>query len=332
MKTGQHRFEFQLNLLEELLTKAGKQKNPALWLYQNNARTPLFMLEALADLYANLHNKKKFNKLKQHFKLLEDSIGTIDYYYSYAGEFASNKKIPAAISRFVQAEARNKIKLLNEILVAKKWLGAQPTRIGKIRKRIAKADWLTEKKDIEGIQRIYNRAINEILEFVNVRDFHFTHVEDDVHELRRKIRWLSIYPQALQGSIQLSSAKTAVPVYLRKYLTNEITGSKYNVMPDAGNLRNFLLLDRNRFYALSWMIAELGILKDEGLKMEILKEAILQTGKLTEIQATSKAKALLGRKQISVQMVLTRSASLVKTYCKEKNLESLTIGLAKLKT
>ena len=66
MKNGLLRFDFYLNQLEALLVKSSKQKNPALWLYQNNARTPLFMLEGLAKLYSGIHNKKKFEKIKAH--------------------------------------------------------------------------------------------------------------------------------------------------------------------------------------------------------------------------------------------------------------------------
>lgn len=331
MKKGMQRFEFYLAQLQELLTTAGKQKNPALWLYRNNARTPLFMLEALAKLYAGLHNKKKFDKLRAHFKLLEDAIGAIDYYDNYAKEFIGNKKVPVAVIRYIQAQAREKTQSLNEILVEKKWLGKDGARLAKIRKRAAKADWLNEKKDLMGIQQFYLQAINKLLEYINKKDFHFTDVEDDVHELRREIRWLSIYPQALRGCIQLSKPKTAMPKYLDKYLTKEITGSAYNVMPDAGDNQNFLLLDKNRFYALSWMIAELGNLKDEGLKLEALKEALLQTTKLNEHEAILRARNIVGPKQLSTEKILSTSESLVKTYCKEKNLESLMMGTAFVK-
>src|SRR6186713_3659761 len=98
MRNGIVRFEQHLNKLQELLIKSSKQKNPALWLYQNDARTPLFMLEGLAKLYAGIHNEKKFKKLKEQFKLLEDGFGAIDYYDSFAKEFAGNAAIPAAIT------------------------------------------------------------------------------------------------------------------------------------------------------------------------------------------------------------------------------------------
>ncbi|HNF42367.1 MAG TPA: hypothetical protein PLT49_01805 [Ferruginibacter sp.] len=329
MKKGQARFDLFLAQLQTLLDKAAKQKNPALWLYQNNARTPLFMLEGLAKLYAGIHNKKKFIKIKAHFKLLEDAIGQIDYYDAFAKEFAGNKKIPATVVSYLQAQAREKIQSLNEILTEKDWIGAGKSRMEKIRKKLKKADWLDEPKDVEGIRDFYFSSINGILEFSNQKNFHFENVEKDVHELRRMLRWLSIYPQALKGCIQLSQAKKS-PAYLSKYLTKAITGSPYNVMPDAGDLRYFLLLDKNRFYALSWMISELGNLKDSGLRLEVIKEALIQSGSTDEKAALIKARSFLGNRQLTEQQVLDQAEAILKTFCKEQNLESLVIGTARV--
>ncbi|MBL7702082.1 MAG: hypothetical protein JNM14_07515 [Ferruginibacter sp.] len=328
MKNGLARFDHYLKQLEELLTKSSKQKNPALWLYQNNARTPLFMLEGLAKLYAGIHNKKKFSKIKEHVKLLEDAIGQIDYYDAFAKEFAANKKIPKEITGYLQAQSREKIQSLNELLVEKEWLGDDADRIEKIRKKLKKADWLDEKDDVKSLQQFYVIAINKILEFINEKDFHFTDVEKDVHEFRRMMRWLSIYPQALRGCIQLSKSKTATPKYLAKYLTRAITGSPYNKMPDAAGLKHFLLLDQNRFYALSWMIAELGNLKDSGLKVEVIKEALLQTSKTNEAAALAKAYKLAGASQKTLQQILDGAEDICKIFYKEKNLESLITGIA----
>ena len=65
MKIGIERFEFYLVKLEELLKQAIREKNPGLWLYINDTRTTIFMLEGLAKLYAGLHNKKRFIKIKE---------------------------------------------------------------------------------------------------------------------------------------------------------------------------------------------------------------------------------------------------------------------------
>lgn len=330
MKNGLNRFHFFLSQLGSLIDKASRQKNPALWLYQNNARTTLFMLEGLSKLYAGIHNKKKFTKIKAHFKLLEDALGQIDYYDAFAKELSGNNKIPTAIIAYLQAQAREKIQSLNELLTEKEWIGAEKGRITKIGKKLKKADWLDEKEEIRGIHEFYVQSINSILEFINQKNFHFENVEKDIHELRRMIRWMSIYPQALKGCIQLSNKKKAA-AFLSKYLTKEITGSPYNIMPEAGDLQYFLLLDKDRFYALSWMINELGKLKDNGLRLEIVKEAILQGSTLKEEVALTKARTYFGSGQLSVQQVLDKAEALLKTFCREKNLESLITGYASIK-
>lgn len=328
MKNGLIRFDHFLNQFEGLLAKASKQKNPALWLYQNNARTPLFMLEGLAKLYSGIHNKNKFTKLKAQFKLLEDTLGAIDYYDSFAKEFVKNNNIPAAITSYIQAQSREKLQSLNEILKEKEWLSEGNIRMEKVRKKLAKAGWEKEKEEVKSIHEFYLLSLKEILNFINQKDFHFENVETDVHELRRKLRWLSIYPQALLGSIQLSKPKTAVPKYLAKYLTKEIIGSPYNMMPDAAGHTHFLLFDKNRFYALSWMIAELGKLKDNGLRVQVIKEAILQTSATNEKAALLKAYKICGPRQVTIQQALSHAEAICKTSCKEKNLETLIMGTA----
>ncbi|MBK7121326.1 MAG: hypothetical protein IPH68_00155 [Chitinophagaceae bacterium] len=336
MKKGAARFDHYLNQFAELLTLSSKQKNPALWLYQHGARTPLFMLEGLARVYAGLHNKKKFGKLKEQFKVLEDAIGAIDYYDAFAKEFARDKKIPATIKSYILAQSREKIQSLNEILTEKEWISVDNSRIGKIRKKLAGAEWLSEKDEIERMQVFYTTAVKSLLNSMNEKNFHFDNVEADIHEIRRDLRWLSIYPQALGGCIQLNKAKTT-PKYLAKYATKEITGSPFNIMPDAGDCKHFLLLDKSRFYALSWLIAELGKLKDTGLRVVVIEEAILQTtpqgkaGKTAEADALKKTYHLLGPKQPKQQQLLDEAEIICKTYFKEKNLESLITGVATVK-
>ena len=337
MKNGQLRFEFYINQLEALFLKASKEKNPGLWLYQNNARTPLFMLEGLAKLYSGIHNKKRFEKLKVHFKLLEDTIGQIDYYDGFAKEFLANKKMPAVITNYLQAQSREKIQSLNEILTEKEWLGDNNIRINKIRKKLKKAGWQDEKEDVKNIQEFYITAINKILEFINEKNFHFVDVESDVHKFRRMLRWLSIYPQALRGCVQLGKSKAVTPKFLSKYLTKAITTSPYNVMPDAADQKFFLLFDQNRFFALSWLIAELGNLKDNGLRVQVIKEAILQNspqapaGKNNEKDALAKAYKLSGPAQKTIPQVLNAAEKLCSTFCKEQNLESMITGIAAAK-
>jgi len=327
MKNGSVRFDFFLEQLQTLLDTAAKQKNPGLWLYQNNMRTPLFMLEALSKVYSGIHNKKMFFKLKERFKILEDALGAIDYYDCFAKNFSNNKNIPADIVAYLQAQTREKTQRFNDLLTEEKWLGIDVSRIQKIKKKLSKADFLKEKDEIEALNKFYGSAIYEIAEFVNENKMHFDNVENDVHELRRKLRWLSIYPQAFRGSIQLSTTKTVFP-HLAAYLTPEIINSPYNKLPDAGNCKYFLLLSKDHFFALSWMIAELGKLKDSGLGIIAIKEALQQTGKVNDEAAYKKAYELMGPGQPALEEILRKAEAICTTYFNEHNLEHLVIGTA----
>ncbi len=327
MHKGYQRFEFFLLQAEALVSKAAKQKNPALYLYHNNARTPLFMLEGLAKIYCGLHNSKHFAKIKEHFKLLEDALGAIDYYDSIAKNLAPNKKIPPPVLAYLQAQTREKIQRLNELLEEHGWTGSSATRIEKIRKKLAGADWLEEKDEVKEFQEFYGKAIYGIVAFMDNLSFHFENMEADVHELRRKLRWLSIYPQALQGCIQLAQGKLK-PRHLSKYLTPEIVNSPFNKMPEAGDNTCFLLLNTNYFLALSWMIAELGKLKDSGLQIIALEEAMTQTGETDEAASLKKIYKMLGTKQTPLEELLEGATVISKTYFKEHNLENMVIGIS----
>jgi hypothetical protein len=285
------------------------------------------MLEGLAKLYSGIHNRKKFEKIKAQFKVLEDILGAIDYYDTCAKSFATNKKIPAAITAYLQAQTREKIQSLNEILTEKEWLGSASTRIKKIKEKLQSADWLKEKKEMEELNEFYGAAIYEIVEFVKAQKFKFDNVEADVHELRRKLRWLSIYPQALRGVVQLSNTKSKEKA-LAKYQTTAIISSPFNKLPDAGEAKHFLLLNKQYFYALSWMIAELGKLKDSGLSVIAIKEALQQTKPLSDTEAYTKAYQYLGKSQTKLPQILKDAASICKTYFNEHNLEHLVIGTA----
>ena len=204
MKNGLERFDFYLNQLEKLMLDAAANENPALWLYSNNARTPLFMLEGLGKLYSGLHNPKKFAKIGMHFKLLEDALGAIDYYDAFAKQMLTGKKISANIVKFLQSKTVEKTKFLNDLLTEKSWIGENADRLAKIRKKLNDAEWLKEDAEMKAIETYYRVSIGKINAFAKEYKDGFTELETQVHELRRKLRWLSIYPQALQGCIQLT--------------------------------------------------------------------------------------------------------------------------------
>ena len=322
MNNGLSRFTFYTQQIKVLLSKAREENDPALWLLNNNARTPFFMLEGLAKVYTNLHNPKKFDKLREHFKLIEDGLGQIDYYYSLCAAFAADKLIPTDCRQYIVTRLDQSVAQMNDELKNKDWLSNGNNRILKITEKLKEADWLNPIKEVGAISGFYKSSIVNITQFVTETNYHFDNVEKDVHELRRKLRWLSIYPQAFQGAIQYATdIKTAA--HLKKYLTREIINSPYNKLPPAGNNTSFFLLQKNYFLALSWMIAQLGNLKDEGLLLTGLCEAIKHNTACMDDEILVKAETLLGRKQRRMQSILDDSEAITRTFFKENNLQHL---------
>ena len=320
MNKSMQRFDIQIKKIERLLDHAKNKENPALWLYLNDLRTPVFMLEGLAKMYANLHNKKDFSKIKEQAKEIEDALGVVDYYIAFQKEFSSKEKIPIAIKQFIDLKANEKIEVLNQILIKENWLNDK--RIAKVQKRLKKADWLKEEKEINAIQRYYTAEIAEINEFANSTKFEFDNVEEDVHELRRMLRWLSIYPQAMQGAVKLI-ANRVTSENVKKYLTKEIINSPFNQLATSKELTYFLQLNKNNFLALSWMIAELGKIKDNGLRIKVLEDALQATEYLKTADAETKAMQVLGKTQPGLQTLLQEASTISKTYFSDKLLTDL---------
>jgi hypothetical protein len=322
MTLGNTRFEYYLIQLDELLLAASKTDNAALYLYKNDCRTKVFMLEGLAKLYAGLHNEKKFLKLKERFKLLEDALGAIDYYDAFAKQFKASRKIPATIKDWLAKKVVEKQAALNAILINGKWINHDPLRVQKVSKKLTKMKWLSPEEEINAIKKFYLKSIENIVEFYTEVGNPFTDIEAQVHELRRKLRWLSIYPQALQGAIQLVDSKVA-DKNVKKYLIPEIVKSPFNVMPKVGDNKVTLKLEKNYFLALSNMIQSLGTIKDSGLKIMVLQEAIKATKKVTDATANKNALLLSSNKPDALKKIMDSASALCKVYFEEGNLKKL---------
>lgn len=322
---GLQRFQYFLQQLQVILSAADNEENPALYFYQQNARTPLFMLEALSRVYRNIHNSKRFIKLQMRFKQLEDLLGAVDYYDGFYKEFTASKAVPDNIITFLLSKKNENLDLLKNILIADKWPGADSTRLKKIQEKLESADWLTETAEGEEIKKYYQKSISHINEHIVDNKINFDDVETDVHELRRELRWLSIYPQALRGLMQLVPTAES-PGYLDKYLTGEVINSPFNKMPDGSALKYHIHLSQNYFYALSWLIAELGKLKDSGLRILVVTEALMHIKKINRKQAEIESLEMLGDGQMPLEQILVKAKKLSELFFSEKIIDHLVVS------
>lgn len=320
MKQGKSRFDIQISKVETLLNQASTQENPALWLFLHDLRTPIFMLEGLSKLYAKLHNEKTFKKLQDKFKQIEDVLGAVDYYAAFVKEFSAKGEIPPSVKNYLDSKTKEKMDSLNALLKKGDWLNGK--QVKQVKAQLKAVDWKKEEKEANLITGFYLDEAKKIQKFVQKTTFTFDNIEEDVHELRRKLRWLSIYPQALQGLAQLEANKPT-PKYLQKYLTNEIVSSPFNQLTPSKDLRYFLTFDKNHFLALSWMIAELGKIKDNGLKIKVLKDALQATDFLNDTLAMAKTYTLLGENYPKMEDLLNQASTITKQFMTENILTNL---------
>ena len=318
---GQARFLHFLSKAEKILDEANASENPARLVYEQDLRTALFMLEGLCRIYKKVYPHQKIKKLEKKFKHFEDLLGGLNFYDEFYKLFQDNEKIPALVTSYTAEKAEEKLNEVNKFLIEKKWIGKKKKQLKKIYKILDKVEWFDETGDARAVALIYENEIRKVIKKFKRREEPFIDIEQDVHELRRQLRWLSIYPQALCGLVQLT-AENDCPEYLKKYLTPEIVHSKFNVMPAGDALNHQIFLNRNYFYALSWMIAELGKLKDSGLELILLKEGLKKVFKVSA-HSDRLAGSFRNDGQLTIAEVLQKSNNIADQFFHEKILSHL---------
>lgn len=315
-------FLFYSAQLQELLLKSSKQKNPALWLYKNNVRTILFMLEALTRLHDHAFDEKLFGKWNKRFKKLEDLFGEIDQYIVFENELKLNKKIAKEVVKYFTINTVNYLEKCNRRLLEKEWFN---NKLHSFDYKLSEFDVEYNQGYLDDLKYTMLDEIDAILQFAKKSNYQFTKIEEEVHELRRKLRWIGIYAQSLNGLVQLkkSTKKTKFKI---NYFTKEVLKSPYNVLPSRPKNTSIIEFDHDSFYALSWIIKELGTLKDQGLKIQKLSDALFISEDITQEQANEKAMKLLGFDLNTQENILKQSSEIVETFlAKDKILEKLII-------
>jgi hypothetical protein len=313
LKQHYNPFHFYTTQFTDLYIKAKTTDNPALFLYKNGARNILFMLEGLTRIHKDIVQDEKMNKWHERFKLLEDLLGQIDHTDAYAKQFEKNKVLDTKSILILKTETTTTIAILNKLLVEKKWLASS---LEKFSKFIAKQNFIYDASYIKKIKNAYNEELIKIVEFAISLNGNITKLEDEVHEMRRKLRWLSIYAQSFQGVFQLVKPK-AQPTWCKKYLKKEIVESPFNKLPIPIKNIPIIYLDYYAFIALSFMINELGSIKDMGLQQHLIKDKFNKT----PIQI----KNLLGKKYIPEETLLKKASQLILPFFKEKVLDKLVL-------
>ncbi|GHA73496.1 hypothetical protein GCM10009007_13120 [Formosimonas limnophila] len=320
MKHTKLLFEHRLTVLGHQLTEAALQKSPAVWLHENGGRTSVFYLEGMCRMLGAAHNDERFAKLNDKFKRLEDALGAFDYYDAWLKEFNANPQISDDVGMLCDHERDLAELKLNGLLKQEGWLPNKGQRLLKIKKQLKKIDWQSDKDFVKHARQFYQKNIEKLTQQLGQP---MTDIEAHVHELRRDVRWLSIYPQAFKGFFALETARVTAKKF-DKYLSAEVVNSPFNQLTQVSDIEP-LLFHQNHFVAMSWLIAALGLLKDQGLRLEELSYALQTVEGLTDEEADAKAQSILGSGQASQAQLLSAAQSVAKTFKADAILSGLLV-------
>lgn len=286
---AEQRFIKQLQTLQPMMMASVKSENYALTLYRSGARQTLFYLEGLARMYRNMHNRKRFERMRIAFKLIEDQLGKVDYYDSFVKEFSAQENFPPVLLSNLKQHYDEELIRMIEILREHRWITDDFFMFKKLLGELRDADWKKAKKDRRAIAEIMLAQVNFVQDSYERGVLNFQSIEKGVHEFRRQIRWISIYAQALDGLIQLRQVEVPNPK-LQMYLTKEIIDNPFNKMPEPEKNIQPVFIEAPNFYALSWIIEKGGQLKDEALRIIVIEDAMTETKftGVTEIKQTAR--------------------------------------------
>ncbi len=244
------------------------------------ARTSCFQLEALLRLYADIHDRERLDAVRRDVKVLEDALGAVDIEADLVARGAE-RGLPAAVrERFAlrHAEACGRLRGWAE---ARGWVahaeadGTERLRASKLARKLRKVDWPGADDDAAALARALSeqlRSTHAEIERLDLRE-----LEDGVHEVRRRVRWFSIYMSALDGAVQLDTEAPA-PSGWERYLTDEVRSSPFHRLPPALEGVRALRWPAPLCHALIWTIAELGRLKDRAQRTAGVQAALHAAG------------------------------------------------------
>jgi hypothetical protein len=247
----------------ELLQRSVSQSNPALFLYQEKTRTPLFMAESITRILTGISGDKDLLRSRKRIKKLEDALGAIEDYETLYKLFSGYKSISKKQTDYFKNKFEKAQQKLNKKLIEKEFYQQE------FQKLSTSTLNLNTKKQVKEFKHQMSKELQLCYEFFLSCEKEFTSMEDQVHEIRRKLRWLSIYAQSLDGLVILQKDNKKYP-WEKQFITSAEKKSPFNKVPIHKGLSDYIYMNKKAFFALSHVIAQLGVIKDKGLNLEML--------------------------------------------------------------
>lgn len=229
-------------------------------------RAEVFALEGIFRLVLKQHDKDQpeLTKYLGILKNIEDQVGK----YSFSVETAQvvknlfNGKKTATMARESSEGVIVAEKVLVKHMLKEKW----SAQLEEVLKFTQSYSWPNKTKKFlkkalkNELKKLKVKIKDQLLPIISVPEYSHLQLEDGVHELRRNIRWISIYIQAYKDKFYLSE----VPKKLSSYEKSLIKKHKNSPFSQLTGDDNQVKLNRIAYYDLSEMIKTIGDLKSLG--------------------------------------------------------------------
>jgi hypothetical protein len=285
-------------------------------LYVANARTPLFQLEALARACREVVDERAFEPLLVDFKTLEDGLGAVDFADGVMKRIANGDGDLRAFMLGRRTEAANNV---NRRLVLDGWRtapGAVSDAMDRIVDALEDVHWPKPRKERQRYREYYADRANGIQERLERDGFDFDALEAGVHELRRRMRWLSILPASLDG-LFVRDEREPIDKALASYCTPDVVNSPYNKLAPHDDVPDPIVLDSSAFLAMSWLIARIGEWKDRAQWSEAILEGLRALGENSK-NAITRARRILGKDLVAHGVVAKSVGALAGDAVRDK--------------
>lgn len=167
---------------------------------QSSARNAASHLQALGKLY---ERHKRFEKLREEFKKMEDSIGEYEKWENILEKAKKKDASQDSLDRLRDKKKEAKKKLA-QFLDKEGWIATSgPSKLDAIESLIDDFEWESYDQD----RRKVLKELSQQLSRVDQAEFDLSRLEkgNGLHELRRELRWFLMEARALNGLIQLRS-------------------------------------------------------------------------------------------------------------------------------
>lgn len=286
---ARRRFTSHLNKAQAVLTEAvglAADSMPGEIAYRGNLRTPMFMLQALGRVYRQFDlDNDLFERIRVETKIIEDALGQLDFWAVVSKKTASWSLPPRAQQlareRYVESCGRAWAWVESQNWITSRYHENQEMLGDLFSRKLKKLEWLSPGKESK---TLYKWFINELHDnHEEMEELDLSHLELGIHEARRKVRWLSIYMTAVAGGFVLD-ATASPPADWNQYLTDDIVKNPFNQLPVPENDDQPLKVPAPLLYALSYLIDQLGKIKDRAQWTETASHLLNQTGETANLK------------------------------------------------